>query len=378
MSERKRNGIQRYEPNEGSTDNEKAKMFPSLAKMVVAGLLVLVSLGTVYFALHSTDYAASQGADGAGVTESKKESQSLRKEPNQSSPRVAEVESMKITTKVLTGGGGSMGKMDMSKMDTKGGESRGKEKETEKEKEIEIEVAKKEPEQPRLTKVQALMEDVHKSIEKVREMKYSQHLVMEKDETAQSAIHLLQGLLRELLLLRYGPEPYLVDIVLEFPDVMPGNKEETLTVKLAPLAHVPYSVFFFLENILKNFKKGAFHRKAGHVLQAMASSSSKSAPFAFQEYSPAYPHKQWTLGYAGRPSSQAAFYISTVDNSANHGPGSQGSKTEADCIIGELLDEAQIEVAKRMRNQPGGGKGSGFISDKSNFINIKSMTLRPH
>ena len=44
---------------------------------------------------------------------------------------------------------------------------------------------------------------------------------------------------------------------------------------------------------------------------------------AFQEYHPQYPHKLFTLGYAGRPGGPA-FYISTMDNTDNHGPASQG------------------------------------------------------
>jgi hypothetical protein len=96
---------------------------------------------------------------------------------------------------------------------------------------------------------------------------------------------------------------------------------------------------------------------------------------AYQEYHPDYPHKKWTLGYAGRPGGPA-FYISTVDNTANHGPGSQGSKTEADGIIGRVLPNSPgISVVQRMQKQPGAGKGVGFIADNSNFIQITSLKL---
>jgi hypothetical protein len=98
-------------------------------------------------------------------------------------------------------------------------------------------------------------------------------------------------------------------------------------------------------------------------------------PFAFQEYSKEFPHKKWTLGYAGRPSGASALYISTLDNSRNHGPGSQGSKTEADAIIGKVVDDRGIEVVKRMMKQPGAGKGSGFISDQKKFIKIEKLFL---
>ena len=139
-------------------------------------------------------------------------------------------------------------------------------------------------------------------------------------------------------------------------------------------------MYFFLHNIVSGFVSGDFHRNAGHVLQAMlrqdkSKSGGKVLPFAWQEYSPKYPHKKWTLGYAGRPSSRSAMYISNLDNTRNHGPASQGSKTEADCIIGELADEASIAVAKEMTKQKGGAKGSGFISDKSKFVHISSLRV---
>jgi len=53
---------------------------------------------------------------------------------------------------------------------------------------------------------------------------------------------------------------------------------------------------------------------------------------------------QYTLGFAGRPSS-SAFYVSTLDNTDNHGPGSQGSKTEADACFAKVTTMAtQLEV----------------------------------
>ena len=48
-----------------------------------------------------------------------------------------------------------------------------------------------------------------------------------------------------------------------------------------------------------NWSGGAFNRVAGHVLQTHVAGHSKN--LAFQEYHPDFPHKQYTLGYAGRP-----------------------------------------------------------------------------
>jgi cyclophilin family peptidyl-prolyl cis-trans isomerase len=78
--------------------------------------------------------------------------------------------------------------------------------------------------------------------------------------------------------------------------------------------------------------------------------------------------------YLGRPSGGSAFYISTLDNTQNHGPASQGSKTEADSCFGKVVQG--IDVVKRMTTQPGKGP-SGFITDPANNIKIIGMTLLP-
>lgn len=116
---------------------------------------------------------------------------------------------------------------------------------------------------------------------------------------------------------------------------------------------------------------GAFHRNAGHVLQALVRSSGPHEPLAFQEYHRDFPHKKYTLGYAGRPGGPE-FYISTVDNTQNHGPGSQGSQTEADSCFGKIVEG--FDVVARMMKQPGKGP-SGFIISPSNNIKIVEMTL---
>ena len=94
------------------------------------------------------------------------------------------------------------------------------------------------------------------------------------------------------------------------------------------------------------------------------------------------------LGRPGGPS----FYISTIDNTQNHGPGSQGlyeiyihttilyhksyhvlgSKEEADGCFGRVLEGE--DVVLRMIHQPGAGT-SGFIMDPANNIQIVSLKL---
>jgi hypothetical protein len=215
-------------------------------------------------------------------------------------------------------------------------------------------------------------------VQQLREMK-QKGMVMETDPEALQLIPKAQALLREVLILKYGPGPYRVSMGIKFPASMSSPDdpapETNLLIDLAPIEFIPYSVYFFLEYVVQEFKSGDFHRNAGHVLQAMLTGTKPSLSFAWQEYSPKFPHKKYTLGYAGRPSGSRAIYISTVDNTHNHGPASQGSKTEADCIFGEVTDGKSIEIIQKMEKQPGATPGAGWISDKNNYIHITSIEL---
>ena len=79
--------------------------------------------------------------------------------------------------------------------------------------------------------------------------------------------------------------------------------------------------------------------------------------------------------YTGGPE----FYISTEDNTKNHGPGSQGSNVEADSCFGKLLINSidnNINTVKRIQKQPGGTPPYGFIEKPINFIDIVDMKLK--
>lgn len=62
-----------------------------------------------------------------------------------------------------------------------------------------------------------------------------------------------------------------------------------------------------------------------------------------------------------------------MDNSHNHGPGSQGSKTEADTCFGRIADG--FDVIERIKKQPGANPPAGFVSPAENYIRITSMRL---
>jgi hypothetical protein len=77
---------------------------------------------------------------------------------------------------------------------------------------------------------------------------------------------------------------------------------------MAPSRLQSHSVFSFLEVArARQWKGGAFHRKAGHVLQVMILGGFKH--LAFQEYSEDYPHMMDAVGYAGRPSGPAWYLV---------------------------------------------------------------------
>ncbi|KAL7539185.1 hypothetical protein ACHAWF_006324, partial [Thalassiosira exigua] len=154
------------------------------------------------------------------------------------------------------------------------------------------------------------------------------------------------------------------------PDFDEGGKDGMLMFELAPISLIPCSVYNFLE-IARTWKKGAFHRNANHVLQAMARSAvTQSMPF--QEYSKEYPHKKGTVGYAGRPSGPE-FYVSIQDNSRAHGPGSQQKHNpyEADCIIGKVIQGMADGTVDRIHKMP----GREFLGDKKKWVWIRRMHI---
>lgn len=201
-------------------------------------------------------------------------------------------------------------------------------------------------------------------------------VVMETDSAALEAISKLQQATQELLVARYGETKngkYLVEMEVRFPSMMPDATKDTpstgvILIETAPIELMPHAVYLFLE-IVRSWKKGAFHRNAGHVLQTMVTFGRKDFKrLAFQEYSKDYPHVKGTLGFAGRPGG-GAFYISTVDNTRNHGPGSQGSKTEADSCFGRVIEGH--DVVERLSKV--WGVGSSFTRSKMGFLDKNSQ-----
>ena len=170
-----------------------------------------------------------------------------------------------------------------------------------------------------------LAKAVHDLDKKVRARKATKGIMMEVDPEGMELTKALQEATLKLLKHRYGNEHFRIRVDITYPESIKkaSPKSDHFTIETAPIDLIPCSVFYFLE-IARTYQSGSFHRNAGHVLQAQAQSAAskghKSMPF--QEYSDEHPHAKYTIGYAGRPSGPG-WYVSTQDNTRNHGPGSQ-------------------------------------------------------
>jgi hypothetical protein len=67
-----------------------------------------------------------------------------------------------------------------------------------------------------------------------------------------------------------------------------------------------------------------------------------------------------------------------MDNSKNHGPGSQGVKNphEADSCFGKVIEGFDDVVVKRIRgDNKGEGPGMGFLNNPKDHILIDALTI---
>ena len=151
----------------------------------------------------------------------------------------------------------------------------------------------------------------------------------------------VQALSDDALVREFGPPPSSgrrrVEMALSARAL--GGERNVLQFEMAPDDEMPATVLYFLRQVAAGLWDGAaFHRNAGHVLQAgpmrkraqfEAAAKARGVPLSvpFQEYSPRVPHQKYTLGLAGRPGGPD-FYVSLVDNTLNHGPGTQSEEAK--------------------------------------------------
>lgn len=201
------------------------------------------------------------------------------------------------------------------------------------------------------------------SVPPLPDVQRTANLAFSRLDAARRAI---QTASRQLLLAEFGRVPdgaaRRVELVIDVGD---GGSKGVLHIEMAPDSEMPTTVLYFLRQVRDGLLDGAvFHRNAHHVLQGgpgpnraklqrLAAARGESESVAFQEYSPRFAHERHTLGLAGRPGGPD-FYISLVDNTRNHGPGSQTEDAkllgEADPCFARLVGGA--DVVERVHRQP--------------------------
>lgn len=199
----------------------------------------------------------------------------------------------------------------------------------------------------------------------------------------------IQKMSKAACLEKFGPGPHLVEIHAKF-DSHDKNKVDQgwILLELAPLDDMPHAVYWFLEQVSRGlYNGGSFHRNAGHVIQVGMHSNFLSDPknpptfdkfhstgfssVLFQEYSPNFPHKKYTIGYAGRPGGPE-FYINTKDNSKSHGPGGQGhyeDPTEADVCFAKITKGT--DLVDRIRKLPVKDERTKELKDNVAIVSVK-------
>ncbi|GKY95820.1 hypothetical protein MPSEU_000542700 [Mayamaea pseudoterrestris] len=176
-----------------------------------------------------------------------------------------------------------------------------------------------------------------------------------KDEA--SLVARLKNQVRETakrdLIAKYGAGPHRVEMELVFPDRKMGGANK-FVIELADVEMMPHSVYTFLQMVSLGLLDGcSFILNALHVVKAAplpydgSSAAQKAQDFtkaglesvAFKEYSPEYPHKQYTVGFAadGSPS----FFINTENNADVHA---------GDPCFGTIV--SGLEAIKRLEAQP--------------------------
>jgi hypothetical protein len=169
----------------------------------------------------------------------------------------------------------------------------------------------------------------------------------------------IQNQSRQAVLDKYGPGPHRVrvkvqiqtgdtrtqrsvpmdDFQHQYLQEFSMNRQQTVTqgfvLELASLDAMPHTVSFFLDSVDKKLWDDTvfLHNDAvDHVVAAVpmdykthsikheALAQLDQQTLAFPEYHTDYPHEEYTVGFAELG---PTFYINTIDNTKDHGPGGQ-------------------------------------------------------
>jgi len=178
---------------------------------------------------------------------------------------------------------------------------------------------------------------------------------------------------------RFGQGPHHVSMTVLLEEGNPSS-QRTLIFELAPIELAPHSVHLFLTQIAEGYwSRGtpAIVLNAEHVLQACPHPCLDSVdlggrtpgyPYedmraagldvvSFQEYSPAFPHEKYTIGFAGRPHSGPEFYINLLDNTLDHGTLEERKRRMGQAEYGAWAEEAfggveEVDVGEKDMMEP--------------------------
>lgn len=185
-----------------------------------------------------------------------------------------------------------------------------------------------------------------------------------------------------LSIIRFGLGPYRVQFEMEIPVDQEGEKMEIhlITAEMAPLDLMPNSVNLFLRQISHGMWDGKeIHKNREHILMAGTvdheSGRDKFSDFskgqidklAFREHSEKYPHKKYTLGYAGKTGGPN-WYFNKIDNSEWHGPG-PNEGDEGDACFATVISGKH--VVDKMGNLPTNEKDGLLIRP----VKIRKATI---
>jgi cyclophilin family peptidyl-prolyl cis-trans isomerase len=192
---------------------------------------------------------------------------------------------------------------------------------------------------------------------------------------------------RQQVLQKYGPGPHRVLFqVLSREARKPG----TFVVELAPVEKMPHSIELFLDMVTNKMWDNSvfYHHLTQHHVVAAAQVTygtfqSKKHHFealgydgiVFPEYHQDYPHKKYTIGFAGRGPN---FYINTMDNTEHHGPGGQGHHdlaTDADPCFGRIISGIDVVSKDMMIGRHKGKSPTGWEDfDLTRIASVQLLT----
>lgn len=179
---------------------------------------------------------------------------------------------------------------------------------------------------------------------------------------------------RQLVVQKYGQGPYRVEFEVHFPH---DNHAWFFVVETAPLEHMPHSIGIFLDQVqagLYNQGGFAFHHNGHHITYGSPYPNFLSHPdgvdnhdeaeeilkrryfdrglgqLLFAEYSPEFPHLEYTLAFAGRPGGPG-MYVNTINNAALHGPGGYSDDGMGDPCFAKVI--SGLDVIERMHHASG-------------------------